>query len=244
MIEYASFSEIGNKQANEDAVKVARNQFLSTYGFVLADGLGGYGNGDVASNFVSDCVCAAIEGTADCSGRFIDNCFQTAQDMLMDEKQASGLMSIKTTLVTLIITGDIARWGHIGDSRLYVFRGGKVLKQTLDHSVPQLLALNGKIKEKDIRRHPERNMLLRAMGDEWNQPDYEIDEREFKVKVGDFFLLCSDGFWDWIDEKTMLKVLKAGGSVFDMLDRMRLIVEQNGCGSEMDNYSAILVSVS
>ncbi len=243
MVEYASFTDIGEKEYNEDAVKIFINQPLSTYGFVLADGLGGHGNGDIASNFVVDCVGAAIENTDTFDGVFIDECFDTAQEMLMEEKDLKGLHSIKTTLVMLLITDKSAQWGYVGDSRIYHFRNGKMLSRTIDHSVPQMLALSGQIKEKDIRHHPDRSVLLRAMGSEWDYPAYEIPERNKKIVKGDSFLLCSDGFWEWIDEKTVLKILKKNLSAFDALNEMVAEVKANGTGNMMDNYSAILVNI-
>lgn len=243
MIEYAMISEIGEKNTNEDAVKGFVNQPLSTYGFVLADGLGGHGNGDVASKFVVECTGAAIENTDSFDGIFLDECFDTAQQLLMEEKEMSGMRSIKTTMVLLLITGKTAQWGHIGDSRLYHFRDGKLMGRTMDHSVPQVLVLSGQIKEKEIRHHPDRNKLLRAMGDEWSMPEYEIDERSMKIKKGDSFLLCTDGFWEWIEEKTMLKILRQEESAFDALHQMKEEVVKNGSGKGMDNYSAILVNI-
>lgn len=243
MIEYATVTEIGEKENNEDAVRVFINQPLSTYGFVLADGLGGHGNGDVASNFVADCVGAAIENTDGFGGVFLDECFDTAQEMLMEEKECKGLHSIKTTMVMLLITESCAQWGHVGDSRLYHFRDGKQLSRTIDHSVPQMLAISGQIKEKEIRHHPDRSVLLRAMGAEWDAPAYEIAQRNLKVIKGDSFLLCSDGFWEWIDEKTMIKILKKDQSAYDSLREMVAEVKANGTGKGMDNYSAILVNI-
>lgn len=243
MVEYATVSEIGEKENNEDAVRVFVNQPLSTYGFVLADGLGGHGNGDVASNFVTDCVGAAIENTQEFGGVFMDECFDTAQKMLLEEKEIKGLPSIKTTMVMLLITDRIAQWGHIGDSRLYHFRDGKQLSRTIDHSVPQMLAISGQIKERDIRHHPDRSVLLRAMGAEWEAPAYEIDRRRLKTIKGDTFLLCSDGFWEWIEEKTMIKILKRGLSAYDALREMTAEVKVNGMGHGMDNYSAVLVNI-
>lgn len=243
MIEYSTISEIGEKENNEDAVRVFINQPLSTYGFVLADGLGGHGNGDVASNFVVDCAGAAIENADGFGGIFLDQCFDTAQEMLMEEKEAKGLKSIKTTMVMLLITENIAQWGHIGDSRLYHFRDGKQLSRTIDHSVPQMLAISGQIKEKDIRHHPDRSMLLRAMGAEWDAPAYEIAQRHMRVIKGDTFLICSDGFWEWIDEKTMIRILKKDLSAYDALKEMTSVVKTNGLGKGMDNYSAILVNI-
>ena len=243
MIEYATVTEIGEKEKNEDAVRVFINQPLSTYGFVLADGLGGYGNGDIAADFVTDCVGAAIENTDGFGGVFLDQCFDTAQEMLMKEKEVRGLPSIKTTMVMLLITNNIAQWGHIGDSRLYHFRDGKQLSRTIDHSVPQMLAISGQIKEKEIRHHPDRSVLLRAMGAEWDAPAYEIAQRHMRTIKGDSFLICSDGFWEWIEEKTMIKILKKNSSAYDALREMTAEVKANGFGKGMDNYSAILVNI-
>lgn len=236
-------SQTGEKEANEDAVKVFINKALSTYGFVLADGLGGHGNGDIASNFVVDCAGAMIENTDSMDGVFIDNCFETAQEMLMDEKELKGFNSIKTTMVMLLLADKTAQWGHIGDSRLYHFRDGKQLSRTIDHSVPQMLVLSGQIKEKEIRHHPDRSMLLRAMGDEWLSQAYEIDERSIQVKKNDSFLLCSDGFWEWIEEKNIIKILKKDLTAFDALKEMEKEILNNGKGKGMDNYSAILVNI-
>jgi len=244
MIEYATITEIGEKPCNEDAVRVFENQPLSTYGFILADGLGGHGNGDIASSFVADCVGAAIENTDSIGDGFIDQCFDISQKMLMEEKELKGLPSIKTTLVTLLITNGVAQWGHVGDSRLYHFRDGKQLSRTVDHSVPQMLLMSGQIEEKDIRHHPDRSVLLRAMGAHWDAPAYEISQRNMPVKKGDVFLLCSDGFWEWIEEKDMLRILKKNTPPYDALREMTAVVKESGKGQGMDNLSAILIKIT
>lgn len=243
MIEYATLSEIGNQEKNEDAVRVFINQPLSTYGFVLADGLGGHGHGDVASSFVTECVGAAIENTNVIGDTFLEECFEVSQELLLDEKERTGMLSIKTTMVLMLLSEQTVSWGHIGDSRLYHFRKGKQISRTMDHSVPQMLALSGKIKERDIRHHPDRNRLLRAMGEEWEIPAYEIDVLKQPIVKGDAFLLCSDGFWEWIDEKCISKILKKDLSAFEALQEMCAEVKRNGAESEMDNYSAILITV-
>ena len=172
-----------------------------------------------------------------------DKGYRLYVDMLMEEKELKGLSSIKSTMVMLLVTDNVAQWGYIGDSRLYHFRDGKQLSRTLDHSVPQMLVLIGQIKEKDIRHHPDRNMLLRAMGSEWEMPEYEIAQRNFRVIKGDTFLLCSDGFWEWIEEKTICKILKKGLPAYDALKEMTAEVKANGTGKGMDNFSAILVNI-
>ena len=244
MIDYATISMIGSKEKNEDAVRAYINQPLAAYGFLVADGLGGHGNGEIASNFVADCIGAAIENTSSIEGSFIDECFDTSQKMLMEEKEINGMSSIKTTLVLLLISNGIAQWGHIGDSRLYLFHDAKMVSRTVDHSVPQLLALRKEIKEKEIRHHPQRSMLLKAMGSEWYQPEYEIDQRRRKIRNGDAFLLCSDGFWEWIEEKEMQRVIRKKQSAYDTLREMTDIVCKNGTGKDMDNLSVVYIRIS
>ena len=244
MIDYAIFTDPGEKERNEDSVKAFANKERSVCGFVLADGLGGHGNGDIASRFVVDCIGAAIKGADGISGTFIDRCFAHSQRSLMEEKERTGHVSIKTTLVLLLMNSHgVASWGHIGDSRLYLFRNGKVLRQTLDHSVPQMLVASGQIKAQEIRRHPERGTLLRAMGAEWDAPMYEIDERRCQMRKGDAFLLCSDGFWEWIEEKSMITQIKEYKTANESLMAMAHIAKTAGKGRDMDNFSAILIKV-
>lgn len=145
---------------------------------------------------------------------------------------------MKTTLVTLLIDGRDAEWGHIGDSRLYFFVGGHIRQRTLDHSVPQMLVKSGEISENDIRTHPDRNRLLRVMGSEWNRNSYELSRRITLTKDVSF-LLCSDGFWEYIVEEWMENTLQNAKSVAHWLNMMERIVVENGRGRYMDNFSAI-----
>ena len=95
----------------------------------------------------------------------LERCFMESQKRLM-KKQAdeNARQDLKTTLVLLRIVNGYVQWGHVGDSRLYYFKNGKIVKRTLDHSVPQMLVAAGEIDEKEIRHHPDRNRLVRVMG--------------------------------------------------------------------------------
>ena len=102
-----------------------------------------------------------------------------------------------------------------------------------------MLALAGEIKEKEIRHHPDRNRLLKVLGTE-SMGKYE--ESEEIVRGGrQAFLLCSDGFWELIDEKKMESTLRSSSTPQEWLDAMERIVIRNGRGIQMDNYSAITV---
>ena len=133
-------------------------------------------------------------------------------------------------------------WGHIGDTRLYMFNKNKIVTRTLDHSVPQMLVFAGELKEKKIRKHPDRNRLLRVLGA--RNVDLKVDySSEYLIEECQAFLMCTDGFWECITEKKMMKFLKKSKDVNEWLDMMVKEVQKNGKGTNMDNNSAIAVWV-
>ncbi len=238
MLDFAIFSGLGDREQNEDAVGFSMHG--DAHCFVLCDGLGGHGRGEVASQFVQQSICLQFE-QADTTAEFWENALDIAQKGLLAEQQRlNAITEMMTTAVVLTIDGDTAQWAHIGDSRLYVFRKGKVLCRTLDHSVPQMLALAGEIREKHIRTHPDRNCLLRAMGFPWESRKYERSE-PMTLHSGDAFLLCTDGFWEPVVEKEMQTSLKKASSAKDWLDALQALAVQHGTPGEMDNFSAIAV---
>lgn len=236
MLSYASLTLPGTRPYNEDSLKVMQTGHGSL--FLLADGLGGHGHGKEASETVVECAAAAFESDGSLP---VSRLFQLSQDFLLAEQIRLGAeFEMKTTMVMLLVEGQKATIGHIGDSRVYHFQGRKQVSRTLDHSVPQMLVATGEIQEKDIRGHEDRNRLIRVMGMEWNSPKYEV-QPPVALTSGDSFLLCSDGFWEWILEKHMLKTLKRAANPEEWLREMEKLVAANGAGKSMDNYSAIVV---
>lgn len=238
----ASFTDKGDRLCNEDCISSVCSNEKNIY--VLADGLGGHGKGEVASRIVAEEICSLFDDKTDKDDLFLNRCMCAAQKKLLGEKnrQASA-DKMKTTAVVLYINGNSASYAHIGDSRLYRFEKNKIISRTIDHSVTQMLALAGDIKEKDIRHHEDRNKLLRAMGDEWDEenPEYQIDEINAEISTDTSFLLCSDGFWEYITEKKMTKIMKKKLNAELTLNKMLEVVRKNGKGFNMDNYSAVLI---
>ena len=238
MIAYHLLSNIGDRGNNEDNVGMYQRD--EAYCFVLADGLGGHGKGEVASQLAVEAAVKifAVKGAGTES---LEASFQDAQKEILTKQQEDiTARDMKTTLVILHVGADRIWWGHIGDSRLYLFQNGKLAQRTLDHSVPQMLVAAGQIKEKQIRNHPDRNRLLRVMGVDWDQPKYQLEEP--KLRQGkQAFLLCTDGFWELIDEKKMQHCLKKAKSPEQWVELMEAIVKKNGQGKNMDNYSAVAV---
>jgi len=235
---HAIFTNVGGRQINEDSVGVFQNGGNNCY--ILCDGLGGHGMGDIASSLVVAVFEDQFNKTDDVVN-FLGQTFSAAQDILMAEQKArNAKRKMKTTGVAVIADDRNAYIGHIGDSRGYVFYKNKVKTRTLDHSIPQMLVLSREIKEDQIRNHPDRNTLLRVMGVEWDEAMYEL-MAPIPLRKCQAFLLCSDGFWELIDEKEMCAQLKKAGSVEEWLRNMIKIVQTNGEGKNMDNYSAIAV---
>lgn len=209
----------------------------------LADGLGGHGKGEEASKLSVENA-EALFNEKDDINMMIAQMFQTAQDRVMlRQLEISNTNVMKTTLVIGVIDNSFLYYGHIGDSRLYYFENGKYKFRTLDHSVPQMLVSSGKIKEKDIRGHEDRNRLLRVIGTEWNDPRYEIAQKPVELKKGDAILLCSDGFWELITEKQMNAALRVSSNANEWIKKMEECVLSTGKNGHknMDNYSAIAV---
>ena len=238
MLSFAMLTNAGDRPVNEDAVGCFTNG--SNHCFVLCDGLGGHGMGDVASNLVKDVFQDQFLKTDDMVN-FLGQTFSAAQEILMMEQiEKHAKRKMKTTAVALVTDEKTAYIGHIGDSRLYVFQKNKVKIRTLDHSIPQMLVLSRDIKESEIRNHPDRNIVLRVMGIDWEEPMYEL-LAPMQLKKCQAFLLCSDGFWELIDEKDMCTLLKKSNTPQEWLLEMSEIVKKNGIDRNMDNFSAIAV---
>ena len=238
-MDFALITKPGSRENNEDSVVTLENDRGSL--FVIADGLGGHGKGEIASAIVTDKFRESYENAFHDADSFIPEAMLSAQSQIIRQQKAEAVQyDMKTTCVALLITKGICRIGHVGDTRAYVFHDNKVKLRTLDHSVPQMLVAAGEIKEKQIRKHPDRNRLLRVLGIDWDTPLYELSET-IPVEECQAFLLCSDGFWELCNEKKMCGFLKKSANAKAWLSLMTGEVERNGYGKDMDNFTAISI---
>lgn len=240
MIEFETITFSGSREINEDSLGTACNG--DSFCFAVADGLGGHGGGKDASSIAVKTVCDRFvaDGWSD---HFFEDVFQQAQETILLEQDRQHCPSrMKTTMVLLVLHDGKADWAHVGDSRLYFFKNGKLKSHTLDHSVPQMLVLSHEIKEADIRYHPDRNRLLRVLGLKNVPPRYD-SSGPLKLKGTTTFLLCTDGFWELAKETDMTVALKASSTLKDWMQTLVNIIETNGTGTDMDNYTGIAVQV-
>ena len=220
-IEFATYTNIGDCRVNEDTVAVIDKGSVKC--FLLADGLGGHGGGDIASAHIASVVESVVNKANALDERLIHQCFVQAQNSLLElQKKMNKEQALKTTLVMLLTDG-----------------------MTSDHSVPQMMLKMGKIKPEEVKHHPERNILLKVMGTAWTEPAYEVDVNGKKIEKGDAFLLCSDGFWEWVEDSDMEKLVSLQASAENIVSQMGTLALKNGMDkeSERDNLSAILVRV-
>ena len=149
------------------------------------------------------------------------------------QKSTEGTM--KTTLVFLTLENEKARWMHVGDSRLYHFKDGKLISQTTDHSVSQMAVMMGEITTHQIRFHEDRNRVLRSLGGENAKP--ELSSVTDISEGNHAFLLCSDGFWEYVYESEMEQTLCQAKDPDDWIASMEQILQGRITGNN-DNYTA------
>ena len=235
---YAAWSGPGGRPYNEDYLRMRRHE--GSYLFALADGLGGLGHGELASLTAVESVIGRFtwEGA---HRSFLGEAMETAQGAVQYKQQEyPETKGMSSTLVMLLLSRNHAQWAHIGDSRLYFFRKGKLKARTYDHSVPQMLVQMHEISQEEIRFHPDRFKLLRSLGMEWTSDGYETSD-PVTCESGDAFLLCSDGFWELLHEREMEYCLVKTKDAGSWLKRMLKAVDDAEKQPGSDNLSAICV---
>ena len=229
----AFYTDIGGRACNEDAVRLQTHQRGSLC-VVVADGLGGHGGGDRASQTTTQVLCSQWNGCT------------TPQSLIGPIQQAhreiqamqTGQAAMRSTVVALAVDELGASHAHAGDSRFYHFHNGALIYQSLDHSASQLAVIMDEITPQQIRFHEDRNRVLKCLGqDGVLQPA----AAEHALTPGHHaFLLCTDGFWEYVLEPEMEQDLQAASDPEDWLRRMRARLAQR-IGPNNDNHTAAAV---
>ncbi|MCD7804656.1 MAG: protein phosphatase 2C domain-containing protein [Oscillospiraceae bacterium] len=233
MIRTASYTNIGGRNCNEDLVVVR----VSGDGVIalVADGLGGHGGGDIASRKAVEIISDGWSGKADLDKLCAD--IQTANAEILKLQTPSCRM--KSTITAVSYSDGKCVWAHCGDSRIYRFHNNVLEFQTLDHSASQLAVYLGQITPAEIRFHEDRSRIIRALGQE---EELKIDTGSLDLISGDkyAFLLCSDGFWEYVLEDEMEYDLKRSSTPGEWIRRMRRRLKAR-IPSDNDNNTAAAV---
>lgn len=231
----SQFSGAGGKPKNEDACMFAHRQGI--FVAAVADGLGGHGGGDLAAAAALGVLAASFDKLFPWSRENIQKLFSDMNEAVL-EKQAGGL-KMKSTVALFLTDGGSSVFAHLGDSRIYHFRGGEILYQSLDHSASQLAAALGDITPSEIRFHEDRNILLRCLGNE-GEVKPAVRLAEGALSPGDALLLCTDGFWEYVTEDEMLQTRLKSEDPGDWIGAMTALIDARA-RSGHDNYTAVAV---
>lgn len=239
-LDIAVLSKPGGRPSNEDACGYWTSDDAACW--VLSDGAGGHGAGDVAARSVAATVLrefAAVPAvTPDGVARLI---MQANTELLRAQRLASEQRDMRATVAILALDRrrQVSCWGHLGDSRVYGFRGGRLHFQSRDHSVVQDLVDAGLGDAAMLRHHPQRSVLLAALGSESELRPQLSSEAE-QVRDGDAYLLCSDGLWEHVEESDMVRELAGSRSAQGWVAALEQIVLARAARGH-DNYSAVAV---
>ena len=241
-LEYFSATDTGRARSNnEDSVALDAASALA----VLADGMGGYNAGEVASSMATGFIKTELgrwlqEAGANAADsevrRAMDICVDNANRAIFNAANANPQYAgMGTTLVVALFRGTRVLIGHVGDSRAYRLRGGRLMQMTRDHSLLQEQIDAGLITPEQASFSSNKNLVTRAVGVE-DTVLLEIHQHE--VHPGDLYLLCSDGLSDMLDDETLSQLLQG----YDELEEAgnALIAAANEAGGK-DNIAVILV---
>jgi serine/threonine protein phosphatase PrpC len=247
-LDVAQVSGIGGRDSNQDALGSLRLGGLVC--FVVSDGAGGHEGGEIASRTVVQAVSAAFEEAVTNGGGIgaatLQACIARAMAAVAQARAGNAqLESMNATVAILQVDtrrGEAA-WAHLGDTRIYLFRGGRLLHMTKDHSLVQQFIDAGLVDGADLRTHPKRNLLYAAIGAENDVP--AAIQAPIALEDGDAVLVCTDGLWEWVSEDAMEEALSATGSAQAWLDALCAAAEHNGAQSATmrDNFTAQVVLV-
>jgi protein phosphatase len=246
VLEVASVTHPGRVRShNEDSIAADAEMGLA----VLADGMGGYNAGEVASGIAVAMIAAEMKkaltdikaGALDGSGaeKLLSAHAEKANAAIYQAAQAQEQYSgMGTTLVAALWYDNRMAVGHIGDSRLYRLRGDVLEQITRDHSLLQEQIDSGMITKEQARYSQNKNLVTRAVGID---PDVDTEVHTYPVQVGDIYLLCSDGLSDMVTDEDIQNTLSSLQANLPMATEQ--LVQQANDNGGRDNVSVILVRV-
>jgi protein phosphatase len=227
--DHASKTDVGRQRhTNED------NFYDQPPLFAVADGMGGAQAGEVASEMAIDQFLAERESDATAEQQ-LEEIAKAANRKIWDMAQAdSRHAGMGTTLTAAMVDGQNVAVGHVGDSRLYLFRDGELERITRDHSLVEEFVRQGKLTPEQAEKHPQRSVITRALGPE---SAVEVDTFRIAARDGDVFLLCSDGLSGMVSDSDLEAILAEDKPLGEMAS---LLVDAANDNGGRDNITAVL----
>jgi serine/threonine protein phosphatase PrpC len=207
--------------------------------FAIADGMGGAQAGEVASRLAA---AALRESGAKTLGgeRRISDLIQEANRRVYDRSSTDPNTSgMGTTITVALVENDNVAFGHVGDSRAYLIRDGRMEQVTEDHSLVNELLKSGKLSREEAESHPQRSVITRALG---TDPDVDVDTFTIAAEAGDVFLLCSDGLTDMVGEGEILELVERNRD--DLNSALKSLVKAANRSGGDDNITVVAFEIA
>jgi PPM family protein phosphatase len=249
---YAVNSDVGRQRNNnQDSAYTFFTTHVSSeerpdFGvFAVADGMGGHLEGEKASAIATrvasqhimkalyvDVVMATADVEKPIVAEVVTDAILKANEAVSDQIPEGG-----TTLTTVVIMGDVAYIGHVGDSRAYLVTNDYIEQITRDHSLVQRLIELDQLTPEEAQHHSQKNVLYRAIGQSDN---LEVDSVTRRLPAGTRLLLCSDGLWGLVNDIQLHDIIRNARSPQEAVDKMILMANERG---GPDNITAILIQI-
>jgi serine/threonine protein phosphatase PrpC len=216
------------RHANEDSY------FARAPLFAVADGMGGAQAGEVASRIAAGAFeHGQVSKQAPAEGQLEELAQKANRRIHKLAQEDSSRAGMGTTLTAAMVRDDEVALGHVGDSRAYVLRDGKLKRLTKDHSLVEELRRQGRLTEEQAEEHPQRSIITRALGPE---PSVNVDTMTFPARDGDVYLLCSDGLTTMISDDQICEILVGSKGLRSAVNRL---VDAANRGGGRDNITAV-----
>lgn len=236
-------SKTGGRSENQDFYGTTQTQYGDL--IVVCDGMGGHNGGKHAAETAVKIIMEEVTKTEDSNPvNALHAAISKANTSIWEESRGNAnLKGMGTTVVALLITPEKAICAHVGDSRIYQLRKGKILHRTFDHSHVFEMVKAGLITEEQARLSEKSNIITRALG---IKPTVDIETTDnLSYQKGDRFLLCTDGIWGAVPEKELLKMASYKENAEKVLTQLVERIDDIGVagGGHHDNLTAALIEM-
>jgi PPM family protein phosphatase len=216
------------RNANEDSLFTRGNVF------VVADGMGGAQAGEVASKAAAESFDRELPQAPPerVLAETIEGANRTIHERARRDPELAGMGTTTTAMIVDLESEEVAI-GHVGDSRAYRFRGGRLERLTRDHSLVEEMRRKGQLTDAQAEDHPQRSIITRALGPE---PEVQVDVQTVPAQAGDVFLICSDGLTTMLDEEHVARLL---GRASSLESAVRALVDEANRAGGRDNITVV-----
>jgi len=206
--------------------------------FAIADGMGGAQAGELASSLAAGAV-RDDEGAVGSGERHVTELIQEANRRVYERSSEDAAASgMGTTLTVALVEDGTVAFGHVGDSRAYLIRDGKLEQLTEDHSLVAELVRSGKLSPEEAETHPQRSVITRALG---TDPDVDVDTFSIQTQPGDLFMLCSDGLTSMVEDEVILRTVEKHRD--DLQAAAKALIRAANKGGGEDNITVVFFEI-